>query len=45
MEFLTPSLKEVISKLSEDQKEEVDIIESIININEEIRNSKKHASS
>ena len=35
MEFLTNSLKEVISKLSEDQKEEVDFIESIVNTNEE----------
>ena len=31
MEFLTKSLKEDVSKLSEDQREEVDIIESIVN--------------
>ena len=34
MEFLTDSLKEALSKLSEDQKEEIDVIESIINTNE-----------
>ena len=34
MEFLTNSLKEVIQKLSENQKEETDIIESIVNTNE-----------
>ena len=33
MEFLTDSLKNVVSELNEDQFEEVDIIESIININ------------
>ena len=41
MEFLTDSLKEVVSKLSEDQKEEVDIIESIVNTNEENRENTK----
>ena len=41
MEFLTNSLKEVVSKLSEDQKEEVDIIESIISINEENKENTK----
>ena len=35
MEFLTDSLRENISKLSEGQKEEIDIIESIINASEE----------
>ena len=35
MEFLTNSLKEAVSKLSEDQKEEVDVIESVVNTNEE----------
>ena len=34
MEFLTDSLKEVFSKLSEGQKEELDVVESIINTNE-----------
>ena len=34
MEFLTNSLKEVVSKLSENQKEEVDVIESIVNTSE-----------
>ena len=34
MEFLTDSLRDVVSKLSEGQKEEIDIIESIINTNE-----------
>ena len=34
MEFLTDSLKEVVSKLSENQKEEIDVIESIVNTNE-----------
>ena len=34
MEFLTDSLKETVSKLSENQKEEIDVVESIININE-----------
>ena len=33
MEFLTESLKEVVSKLNEKQKEEIDIIESIFNTN------------
>ena len=33
MEFLSDSLKEVVSKLSEDQKEEIDVIESIVNTN------------
>ena len=30
MEYLTDSLREVISKLSENQKKEVDVIESIV---------------
>ena len=34
MEFLTDSLREVVSKLSEDQKEEIDVIESIISTKE-----------
>ena len=34
MEFLADSLKEVVSKLNEDQKEEVDVIESIVNTDE-----------
>ena len=34
MEFLTNTLKKVIPKLSEGQKEEIDVIESIINTNE-----------
>ena len=34
MEYLTNSLKEVVSKLSENQKEEIDVIESIVNTNE-----------
>ena len=34
MEFLTNSLKEVVSKLNENQKEEIDVVESIINTNE-----------
>ena len=34
MEFLTNSPKEVVSKLSDDQKEEIDVIESIVNTNE-----------
>ena len=33
-DFLTNSLKEVVSKLSEEQREEVDVIESIVDINE-----------
>ena len=33
MEFLTDSLNEFVSKLSEAQKEEIDVIESIINTN------------
>ena len=41
MEFLTNSLKEVISKLSENQKEEIDIIESIVNTNEENKENMK----
>ena len=41
MEFLTNSLKEVVSKLSEDQKEEIDIIESIVNTNEENKENTK----
>ena len=35
MEFLTCQLKEVISKLNEGEKEEIDFIETIININKE----------
>ena len=34
MEFLTDSLREVVSKLSEDQKEEIDVVESIISTKE-----------
>ena len=34
MEFLTPSLNEVINKLSPDQQEEINVIESITNITE-----------
>ena len=34
MEFLTDSMKEVFVKLSENQKKEIDVIESIINTNE-----------
>ena len=41
MEFLTYSLNEVLSKLREDKKEEVDVIESIIIINKENRESTK----
>ena len=41
MEFLTNSLKEVVSKLSEDQKEEIDVIESIVNTNEESKENTK----
>ena len=41
MEFLTNSLKEVVSKLSENQREEVDVIESIVNINEENKENTK----
>ena len=33
MEFLTHSLKKVISTLSENQVEEIDVIESVINVN------------
>ena len=46
MEFLTPSLNEVVSKLSENQKEEISIIELIININEnQQRNHKRQTNS
>ena len=41
MEFLTDSLKEVVSQLSEDQKEEIDVIESIVNTNEENKENTK----
>ena len=41
MEFLTDSLKEVVSKLSENQKEEIDAIESIVNTNEENKENTK----
>ena len=42
MEFLTDSLKEVVaSKLSEDQKEEIDIIETIVNTKETSKESIK----
>ena len=34
MEFLTISLKEVVSKLSENQKKEIEVIETIVNTNE-----------
>ena len=39
MEHLATSLKEVVSKLTENQKEEVYVIESIVNTN----NSKKES--
>ena len=41
MEFLTNSLKEVVSKLNENQKEEIDVIESIVNTNEENKENTK----
>ena len=41
MEFLTDSLKEALSKLSEDQKEEIDVIESIVNTNERNKENTK----
>ena len=41
MEFLTNSLKEFVSKLSESQKEEIDVIESIVNTNEENKENMK----
>ena len=41
MEFLTNSLKEVVSKLSENQREEVDVIESIVSTNEENKENTK----
>ena len=41
MEFLTDSLKEVISKLSENQKEEIDVIESIVSTSETNKQSTK----
>ena len=41
MEFLTNSLKEVISKLSENQKEEIDVIESIANTSERSKENTK----
>ena len=41
MEFLTDSLREAVSKLNEDQKEELDVIESIINTNEANKESMK----
>ena len=41
MEFLTNSLKEIVSKLSENQKEEVCVIESIVNTNETNKESTK----
>ena len=41
MEFLTNSLKEVVSKLSENQKEEIDVIESIVNTNESNKENAK----
>ena len=41
MEFLTNSLREFISKLSEDEREEIDIIESIINTSEANKESTK----
>ena len=45
MEFLTNSLKEVVSKLSEDQKEEIDVIESIVSTNETNKENTKEVSS
>ena len=41
MEFLTNSLKEIVSKLNEDQKEEIDVIKSIINTNERNKENTK----
>ena len=41
MEFLTDYLRETISKLNETQKEEIDVIESIINANETNRENVK----
>ena len=41
MEFLTNSLNEIVSKLSADQKEEIDVIESIVNTNEENKENTK----
>ena len=41
MEFLTDQLREVVSGLSEGQQEEIDVIESIINISETNKESTK----
>ena len=41
MEFLPVFLNEVISKLNKNQKEEVDVIESLVNTNEENKESTK----
>ena len=41
MEFLTDSLNETVSKLSDDQKEEICVIESISNTNETNKESTK----
>ena len=41
MEFLTDSLKDDHTKLNDEQKEEVDIVESIINTNEANKESIK----
>ena len=41
MEFLPNSLKEVVSKLNENQKEEIDIIESLVNTNERNKENEK----
>ena len=41
MEFLTESLKETVSKLSDDQKEEIAVVEAIVNTNETNKESMK----
>ena len=41
MEFLIESLKEAVSKFSEDQKEEIYVIDSIISINKANEESMK----
>ena len=41
MEFLTNSLKVCVSKLSENQKEEIDVIESIVSTNERNKENAK----
>ena len=41
MEFLTEDLKEALSRLNEDQKEEIDVIESIVITNKENKENTK----